>query len=354
MFRILLYPFSLLYGLVVGIRNILFDCKILKSIQFNIPVISVGNITVGGTGKTPHVEYLINLLKEKRNIAVLSRGYKRKTKGFQIADNQSTCADIGDEPKQMKQKFSKITVAVDANRVNGLNRLIKKGVDTVILDDAFQHRYVKPGLSILLIDYNRDINKDYLLPYGRLRESIKAKDRADIIIVSKTPEELKPIDRRLIKKNLKPRPYQELYFTGLKYEKLIPVLSDTVSMPMDWGLSTNIYSVVLVTGIARAGQLVSHIKKFSNNVHHLNYSDHANYTSKRINKIINTFNNIKNNKKIIITTEKDAVKIRELKITDMILKQNMFYLPVEVYFISEEQEFRNQIIRYVGENKRNS
>jgi len=339
--------------LVTNIRNVLFDYKVLRFVQFDIPVISVGNITVGGTGKTPHVEFLIRLLIEKQVLATLSRGYKRKTKGFLIADIQSTSVDIGDEPKQIKRKFPDVTVAVDANRVNGINQLIKKGIDTVILDDAFQHRYVKPGLSILLVDYNRNINTDSLLPYGRLRESVKAKDRADIIIVSKTPDNIKPIERKLVSDNLNPRPFQKLYFTGLKYGKLVPLLSDTVSVPIEWGLSENIYSVVLVTGIARPQQLVNYLGKFSNDIHHLNYPDHVSFTNNKIKKILSTFSNIKNDKKIIITTEKDAVKIGELEITDIIFKQNIFYLPIEVFFISDEQEFKNQIIDYVEKNKRN-
>ncbi len=350
MLRILLYPFSLLYGMVTGVRNILFDYEILKSTKFKIPIISVGNITIGGTGKTPHVEYLIKLLRKEQNMAVLSRGYKRKTKGFVIADNKSSSSDIGDEPKQIKRKFPEITVAVDANRVNGVHKLIEKGIKTVILDDAFQHRYIKPGLSILLVDYNRNINIDSLLPYGRLRESVKAKDRADIIIVSKTPTTIKPIDRRLIEKNLRPRPYQDLYFTSLKYGKLVPVLSDTISIPLDWGLSTKIYSVVLVTGIAHTKQLLTYIKSLSDDIHHLNYPDHTNFTQKKINKIISTFNSVKNDKKIIITTEKDAVKIRELDISDSVLKYNLFFLPIEVFFIDKEEKFKNQIIKYVRKN----
>lgn len=336
--------------MVTGIRNMLFDHNILKSVQFDIPVISVGNITIGGTGKTPHVEYLINLIKEKKNLAVLSRGYKRKTKGFLIANDYSTSDDIGDETKQIKTKFPDITVAVDANRVNGVSQLIKKKINTVILDDAFQHRYIKPGLSILLVDYNRNINTDYLLPYGRLRESVKAKDRADIIIVSKTPETLKPIDRNLVSKNLKPRPCQKLYFSGLRYGKLVPFLSDMVSAPMDWGLSVNTYSVVLVTGIARPQQLKKYLERFSKDIHHLNYPDHASFTHNKIKKILFTFNSIKNDKKVIITTEKDAVKIREIEIKDRILKESFFYLPVEVFIIDKEQEFKNQIIDYVGKN----
>ena len=353
MFRILLFPISLLYGLVTNIRNVLFNRKILKSIQFDIPVISVGNITIGGTGKTPHVEFLIKFLKEKQVLATLSRGYKRKTKGFLIADTQSTSVDIGDEPKQIKGKFPNITVAVDANRINGIKQLIKKGIETVILDDAFQHRYVKPGLSILLVDYNRNIMEDYLLPYGRLRESVKAKGRADIIIVSKTPDNIKPIEKKLVAEGLNPRPYQKLYFTGLKYGKLVSLLPDKFSVPMDWGLTDNNYSIVLVTGIARPQQLVSYLERFSNDIYHLNFPDHASFTKNKIKKILFTFSNIKNDKKIIITTEKDAVKIAELDIKDSIFNQNIFYLPIEVFFINAEQEFKNQIIDYVEKNKRN-
>jgi len=351
MFRLLLYPFSLLYGMVTSVRNLLFDYHILKSTQFNIPVISVGNITVGGTGKTPHVEYLIKILKDYNKLATLSRGYLRKTKGFLIADNESSSEDIGDEPKQIKRKFPEITVAVDSNRVKGVKQLLKTGIDTIILDDAFQHRHIKPGLSILLVDYNRNINSDYLLPYGRLRESVSGKDRADIIVVSKTPESLKPIDRRLISKSLKPRPYQKLFFSGLKYGRLTGVFSDDVSVPQDWSFTTNVYSVVLVTGIASSKQLLNHLKAFSDDIYHLDYPDHAIFTEKRIKKIISTFKGIKNTKKIIITTEKDAVKIRELDISDTIIEKNMFYLPIEVFFIDEEQEFKNQIIKYVKKDK---
>jgi tetraacyldisaccharide 4'-kinase len=330
----------------------LFDYHILESIQFNIPIISVGNITVGGTGKTPHVEYLIKILKDHNKLATLSRGYLRKTKGFLIADNQSTSIDIGDEPKQIKTKFPDITVAVDGNRVNGVKQLIKEGIDSIILDDAFQHRHIKPGLSILLVDYNRNINADHLLPFGRLRENVSAKDRADIIIVSKTPESLKPIDRRLIRKSLKPRPYQKLYFSGLKYGRLTGVFSNNVSAPQNWNFTTNIYSIVLVTGIASSKQLLNYLKAFSEDIYHLDYPDHAVFTEKRIKKIISTFNSIKNKKKIIITTEKDAVKIRELAISDTIIEKNMFYLPIEVFFIDENQEFKNQIIEYVKKDNR--
>ena len=186
MLRFLLYPFSLLYGIAVFVRNMLFDFHILKSRQFNLPVISVGNITVGGTGKTPHVEYLVKLLKDDFKIAVLSRGYKRKTKGFVIADDKPNPEDIGDEPAQIKLKYPDIEVAVNADRVEGIEKLKDRKNELIILDDAYQHRYVKPGLSILLIDYNRKIDEDFLLPFGNLRENAREIRRADIILITKS------------------------------------------------------------------------------------------------------------------------------------------------------------------------
>ena len=216
---ILFYPLSLIYGIVVWIRNVMFDINILKSKEFTIPVISVGNITVGGTGKTPHVEYLIRLLKDEFKIATLSRGYKRKSFGFVLANESSTVIEIGDEPRQIKQKFPEIAVAVDSNRVKGINKLLQseKNLNAIILDDAFQHRYVSPGLSILLVDYNNPLKDDYLLPFGRLREQAGERQRADIIIVTKCPSKIKPIDQRLLEKDLKMFAYQKLffYFIGL-------------------------------------------------------------------------------------------------------------------------------------------
>lgn len=200
-----LTPLSWFYGLGVKLRNLLFDMEIRKSHRFNTPIISIGNITVGGTGKTPHVEYLIRLLQDHMRVAVLSRGYKRKSKGFILADNSTTMNDIGDEPFQMKQKFPKVTVAVDKNRVHGINSLTnndskKSSIDIVLLDDAFQHRQLKPGVNILLVDYHRLIIYDKLLPAGRLREPMKGKDRADIVIVTKCPKDLKPMEYRVITK----------------------------------------------------------------------------------------------------------------------------------------------------------
>ena len=207
-----LLPLSWCYGLVVKLRNFLFETGALKSRSFTVPVIAVGNITVGGTGKTPHVEYLVDLLKNQFNVAVLSRGYKRKSKGFIIAQQDTPVHEIGDEPYQMKQKFPSVTIAVDKKRCHGIDMLMDNDskLDVVLLDDAFQHRYVKPGVNILLVDYHRLIIYDTLLPAGRLRESLDGKDRADIVIVTKCPKELKPMEYRVITKAMHLYPYQKM------------------------------------------------------------------------------------------------------------------------------------------------
>ena len=230
LFRIIrrpaLLPFSPFYGMVVRIRNLLFDINILRSTRFNIPVISVGNITVGGTGKTPHVEYLVQLLRNDYKLAVLSRGYKRKTNQFILASKSSGITEIGDEPKQIKLKFPGVYVAVDSNRVRGIRTLMQSihNLDMVILDDAYQHRYVKAGLSILLIDYNRPIFKDMLLPAGNLREPRNNLNRADIIIVTKCPEILTSSQRGDFITRLRPNSKQAIFFTKFAYGSPVPVL----------------------------------------------------------------------------------------------------------------------------------
>ena len=249
-----LLPLSWLYGLGVKFRNMLFEVGILQSRSFDVPVISVGNITVGGTGKTPHVEYLISLLKDKVKVAVLSRGYKRKTRGFVIADENATAKTVGDEPLQMKRKFGDdITVAVDRNRCHGIDKLTGNDstgdIDVVLLDDAFQHRYVTPGINILLVDYHRLIIYDKLLPAGRLREPLNGKNRADIVIVTKCPHDLKPMEYRVITKAMDLFPFQRLYFTRLDYKDLTPVFGGK-EMPLD--RISHDEHILLLTGIATA------------------------------------------------------------------------------------------------------
>lgn len=224
-----LYPLAWLYGLVAWIRNKCFDWGLLRSRSFHAPVIGVGNLAVGGTGKTPHTEYLIRLLQDSYRVAVLSRGYKRKTKSFVLADANSTAATIGDEPYQMKQKYPETVVAVDGKRSRGIGRLLslrEPFVDVVLLDDAFQHRYVKPGLNILLTDYHRLFCDDTLLPAGRLRESMAGKDRAQIVVVTKCPADMKPIEYNIIAKRMALFPYQWLYFSTLRYGNLQPAFPD--------------------------------------------------------------------------------------------------------------------------------
>ncbi len=314
----------------------------------------MGNITVGGTGKTPHVEYLVKLLNKKFKVSVLSRGYKRKTKGLVIADENPKSKDIGDEPVQIKLKYPKVDIVVDSNRVRGIETLLQRKNKVVILDDAYQHRYVKPGLSILLIDYNRQIYKDHLLPFGNLREPQKARYRADIILFTKTPKSIKPIDKRIAMEHLQALPYQRVYFSSFSYGNLTNVFGNHIRVCDDFINAPELYTILLVTGIANTRSLVSYLKNFSRNIKHIKFADHVNYNNNKINNIIDTFSKIKNDKKIIITTEKDAVKLREQSDINNLLLNNTFYLPIEVKILDKQSEFNNQILDYVKKNTRNS
>ncbi len=348
-----LLPISWLYGCVVRFRNFLFDVGILKSRSFSTPIISVGNITVGGTGKTPHVEYLIRLLKDSTNIAVLSRGYKRKTKGFLIADDKSTARDIGDEPYQMKRKFPKVTVAVDKDRVHGIELLTEhdKYLNVILLDDAFQHRYVKPGVNILLVDYHRLIIYDELLPAGRLREPLNGKDRADIVIVTKCPQDLKPMDFRVITKAMNLFPYQHLYFTTLVYDNL-----QHISTHEERSLSSikTDEHILLLTGIASPRQLTEDLSPYTQQLHTLSYADHHCFSTKDVTKINETFAALPSPKSII-TTEKDAARIVQTEGLSEEVRKHLYILPVRIQFMLDQQESFNQnIIGYVHKNSRNS
>lgn len=354
--RFLLYPISIIYGIIVSIRNFMFEYKILPSREFNFPIISVGNLTVGGTGKTPHIEYLVKLLKKDFKIATLSRGYKRKTSGFVLATKDSKVKDIGDEPKQIKQKFPNIPVAVDANRVKGIKNLMKEiNPDIILLDDAFQHRYVISGLSILLIDYNRPIDEDYLLPYGELRESRHGMRRANIIMMTKTPKDIKPIEKRIIEKNLKPFPYQTLYFTTFSYAEIEPVYKEIKAKKLDAEtIKKQEFDVMLVTGIARPEELIVHLEEnYTAPCEHLIFSDHHNFSKNDIQEIAAKFNAIKNQNKIILTTEKDAMRFQDLDFIDEQIKKQMYYVPLEIEIMNGDKNlFNTQITRYVKKNKK--
>ncbi|NOU62162.1 tetraacyldisaccharide 4'-kinase [Marinifilum caeruleilacunae] len=357
--KVLLLPFSLLYGLIVAMRNMLFDLNILTSTEFKIPIISVGNITVGGTGKTPHIEYLIALLKDDYKLATLSRGYKRKSKGFILSDENSTANQIGDEPMQIKRKFPDILVSVDSKRVNGVKNLLKSehgnDLSAILLDDAYQHRYIKPGISILLIDYNRPITRDFIMPYGRLRESAEERSRANIIIVSKAPAQMTPIERRIIVKELKILPYQKLYFTCLDYGNLQPVFSKKAINITDANWAKESFSILLVTGIANPKPLREYLDSFSDRIEEFHFPDHHAFNQKDIQAIEKKFNELEGDNKIIITTEKDATRIFDMEIKQESIKKYLFYVPLCIKFLNEDKsKFDNQILNYVKKNKRSS
>ena len=349
-----LLPLSWLYGLGVKFRNTLFDIGVLKSRDFQIPIISVGNITVGGTGKTPHVEYLVRLLKDQFHVAILSRGYKRKSKGFVLASSKTTMPEIGDEPYQMKQKFPKVTVAVDKNRCQGIDLLADndKHLDVILLDDAFQHRYVKPGINILLVDYHRLIIYDKLLPAGRLREPMTGKNRADIVIVTKCPTTLKPMEYRVITRAMNLYPYQHLYFTTLEYDELRPMFPQTPKkMTMSQLADKN---VLLLSGIASPEQMEHDLSPLSPNLVPLTFSDHHQFKQKDIQLINETFAAMPA-PKLIITTEKDATRLQLAETLSDEVRKNLYVLPVRIKFMQEQEDnFNNQIIDYVHKNSRNS
>jgi tetraacyldisaccharide 4'-kinase len=350
-----LLPLSWLYEIGVRLRNELFELGILKSRSYDVPVISVGNITVGGTGKTPHTEYLIRLLQKKYQVAVLSRGYKRKSKGFLLAAQNTPMEQIGDEPYQMKQKFPEVYVAVDKNRRRGIERLcddaIAPGTDVVILDDAFQHRYVQPGINILLIDYHRMIYDDKLLPAGRLREPKEGTRRANIVIVTKCPTDMKPMGFRVISKALRLYPYQKLFFSTLRYGRLRQLFG-TESRRLDSLKKEE--QVVLLTGIASPEQMQQDIERYAPLLIPLPFGDHHYFSADDIQLINGTFARI-HGEKLIITTEKDASRLQTVEGLSDEVKKHLYVLPVEVEIMQNQQEtFNENITGYVLKNSRNS
>ena len=349
-----LLPLSWLYGLGVKFRNMLFEIGILHSESFDVPVISVGNITVGGTGKTPHVEYLIELLKDKAKVAVLSRGYKRRTRGFVIADDNATAKTIGDEPLQMKRKYGDdIMVAVDRKRCHGIRQLTsdEEGIDVILLDDAFQHRYVKPGVNILLVDYHRLIIYDKLLPAGRLREPLSGKNRADIVIVTKCPHDLKPMEFRVITKAMNLYPFQRLFFTCLEYRNITPVFGSGEQSLDSIGKDCHI---LLLTGIASPQQMIEDLSPRCPHITPLTFGDHHTFTSSDVARINNEFAALPH-PKMIITTEKDATRLIAVEGLSEEVRGAMFALPVKIRFmLGQEESFNEKIIGYVRKNSRNS
>ena len=346
--KLLLLPCSKVYGMAVGVRNKLFDWGILKQIEFEVPVVVVGNLAVGGTGKTPHVEYIAGAFRHSHHIAILSRGYKRATKGFVLADRRSTPRDIGDEAYQIYHKFGgTVTVAVCEDRVAGIRRLLESDpkINLVLLDDAFQHRYVKPRLSIVVSEYKRPVYRDNLLPYGRLRESRIGLNRADVVIVSKCPESLRPIDYRVTRDNYKLMAFQHLFFSKFAYRTLKPVFADSAtSIPyLEW-LTTG-DSLLAISGIGNPRPFVRYLKSFKAVVKVDVFPDHHNYTRRDIEHILARYRMLKGKHRIIVTTEKDAVRLANNPYYPAELKPVTFFLPIEVEFTANSDTTLTDVIK---------
>ena len=344
--RLVLYPFSVLYAIVTNLRNLLFDIGIFSSRTFNIPTICIGNLSVGGTGKTPLSSYIISIL-EGKNIAVLSRGYGRSTTGYREVSLESEAKKVGDEPLLLKQKHPSCLVVVNENRKKGIEKILKshQEIDVILLDDGFQHRSVKAGLNILITDYNLPYYKDFLLPMGTLRESKKGSERADIVVVSKSPNEINPTEKKGVIQQLGIFITQKCYFSQIQYKnwKCITTNEDLLVQEK--------YSITLVTGIADSSSLLENLTENEHSISHLEYADHHNYTLKDIEDILNKYNQDNSVKKLILTTEKDAVKLRGFK--KELGNVNVYFSPIETIF-EEKENFEKQILNYVTANKRNS
>lgn len=347
-----LLPLSWLYGVGTAIRNHLFDVGLLKSRSYPLPVINVGNITVGGTGKTPHIEYLAQLLGKQMQVAILSRGYKRKSKGYVLAQTDTPMEQIGDESWQVKQKFPHAHVAVDGNRCRGIDRLLSdadtRNTQVILLDDAYQHRYVEPGLNILLIDYNRIITDDYPLPAGRLRESALGIYRAHIVVVTKCPRDITPMGHRIVIQSLKLKPYQQLFFSTFKYGELSQLFGEGTKRIEK--LRAEDMHTLLLTGIGNPQQMEQDLRRHLQNIRPLYYPDHHYYTPHDIAHINKTFATM-SRPRIIITTEKDATKLKNATGFSEEVRQSLYVLPTKVDFLrNESSTFNENILNYVHKN----
>jgi tetraacyldisaccharide 4'-kinase len=335
--RKILFPFAILYGFITSIRNFLFDTGFLKSYSFDLPVIAVGNLSVGGTGKTPQIEYLIQLLSNKYRVATLSRGYKRQSEGFVLANSTSDALQLGDEPFQFFQKFKNIQVAVDANRKNGIEQLLSNTIkpEIILLDDAFQHRKVKAGFYIMLTSYKDLYCDDFILPTGNLRESRSGVQRADVVIVTKCPSNLSLKSQEEIKEKLKLSPNQSLFFTFIQYDQVAYSHSKTIDVDEIKSMDK-----LLLAGIAKPEPFFTHLKKANDEC--LIFPDHHHFSESELQEIKK-----KANGKIIVTTEKDYVRL-----SASILSDQLYYLPIKSSFVFNENNFNQNILNYVESAKK--
>lgn len=333
--RKLLFPFALLYGLVTAVRNFLYDKGIFTANRFDIPVIAVGNLSVGGTGKSPQIEYLIRLLSPHYKVATLSRGYKRKSKGFVLADAHSSAEMLGDEPYQFHLKFPDVMVTVDANRSHGIQRLLPSKPEVILLDDAFQHRKVKAGFYILLTAYNDLYADDFMLPMGNLRESRSGAHRADIVIVTKCPKSLPGSEINAIREKLRLNATQQLYFTYIDYDD--QVFSAQGSMPTDI-MKKN--EKIMIAGIAKPAPFFAYLRREGDL--ELTFPDHHAFSDADVASIKAAAAG-----RHIVTTEKDYVRLKDYSL------EKLYYLPIKSAFISGSDNFDQAILDYVGKSTAN-
>ena len=347
--RKLLLPISLIYSFVLFLRHKLYDWHILKSKSFDIPNICVGNLNLGGTGKTPHIEYLVRLLSEKYRIAVLSRGYGRKTKGYILANDSHNHYDIGDEPMQYFKKFNVIKVAVDENRCKGIEKLLKENQppQIILLDDAYQHRKIKPGLNILLTDYYNLYSNDHLVPAGNLRDIRKAAKRADIIVVSKSPNVLTPYYKKDVEDSLKPLPHQKIFYSYIEYQEFVPFNKASQEVNIK-----ETKTILLFCGIANTYSLEDYLKRKYNTITKVQFNDHHSYSEKDMDLVIEKYNNIIGKNKTIVTTEKDAMRLINSSLSDKFSDIPIFTIPIKVKF-HKEDDFNKEIIDYINNSLMN-
>ena len=345
--RLLLYPFSVIFNTIITIRNWLFDYNLFPSNSHPIPIICIGNLSIGGSGKTPHTNYIINLLKKHYSVAVLSSGYGRTSRGFKYVKNTDSAKDVGDEPLLYKHKYPNIIVAVEKDRNKGVKKIMNDfpEIDVILLDDGLQHRWINPGLKIVITSYQKPYFNDYLFPFGSLRENKSGANRSDIIIVSKCPENMNPIAKKGIKSELYLFANQSAFFSSIKYSNLKCMTSPELLANFKG------YSITLVTGIADPSLIIDYLKNNEQKIRHLNFADHHKYTLSDIKKILSEYKEDKSIKKLILTTEKDAVKLMEFE--NRFGGVKVYLLPINIAF-ERQEEFEKQIINYVENNKRNS
>jgi tetraacyldisaccharide 4'-kinase len=341
--RFILYPLSLIYGSVIYLRNLLFDMEFFKSKTHPIPIICIGNLSVGGSGKTPHTNYISQLLTKEYKVGILSRGYGRKNKGFSYVNNDSTPINVGDEPLLLKQNNPTCVVAVNDNRNKGAQKMLTDHpeLEVILLDDAYQHRWIKAGLNILISPFYKPFYRDELLPLGTLREDKSGSGRADIIITSKTPYNTNPTLQRGMLESMDLKAHQKIYFSSITYKEFKCMSSDEDFIPKEN------YSITLVSGIVNPKPLVEQLENKGHTISQITFKDHHSYTTYDTQKILAKYNADESVKKLILTTEKDATKLREL--LAHFEDANFYYIPIDIAF-SEQESFDRQILNYVAKN----